>query len=166
MARVLVLLTLLTNGRAAAEPPAAAEATSAFRRGARAARARRAGDRKQREKPTSVCANGLADRSNPQRYAPHRDSLALRVSDFEDQTSQGLELVAPSPEYDSGKRNVASCFGGLAAYAQDIFRTCDYAPPSNDPEGWDCEHVLLAKCMATNGWRQWLLEKFSVMSKT
>ena len=43
-----------------------------------------------RGKYHSVCANGLADRSNPQRYAPHRDSLALRVSDFEDQTSQGL----------------------------------------------------------------------------
>ena len=36
MARVLVLLTLLTNGRAAAEPTAAAEAMSAFRRGAAA----------------------------------------------------------------------------------------------------------------------------------
>ena len=40
MARVLVFLTLLHNGRAAAEPPAAAEAMSAFRRGARAARRR------------------------------------------------------------------------------------------------------------------------------
>ena len=40
MARVLVLLTLLTHGRAAAEPPAAAEAMSAFRRGAAAARRR------------------------------------------------------------------------------------------------------------------------------
>jgi len=39
MARVLVLLTLLHNGRAAAEPPAAAEAVSAFR-AARAARRR------------------------------------------------------------------------------------------------------------------------------
>ena len=39
MARVLVLLTLLHNGRAAAEPPAAAEAVSPFR-AARAARRR------------------------------------------------------------------------------------------------------------------------------
>ncbi len=40
MARVLVFLTLLANGRAAAEPSAAAEAMSAFRRGAAAARRR------------------------------------------------------------------------------------------------------------------------------
>ena len=39
MARVLVLLTLLTNGWAAAEPPAAAEAIPAFR-AARAGRRR------------------------------------------------------------------------------------------------------------------------------
>ena len=83
----------------------------------------------------------------------------MRWSDFEDQPSGGIELApseSPSAEtdrlYDSGGRRVASCFGGLAIYDSAIFRDdgCTYDFSVTDGI-WDCEHVLLNKCLASKG---------------
>ena len=85
--------------------------------------------------------------------------LALRFSDFEDQPSGGIELApseSPSSEadrlYDSGGRRVASCFGGLSIYDSAIFKDdgCTYDFSVTDGI-WDCEHVLLNKCLASKG---------------
>ena len=101
----------------------------------------------------SICGNGIVAQANPHRFV-HRDLLALRISDFEDQPDAGVELAAPGPAWDDGARNVAACFGGLAVYDASIFRDdgCSYdyghVPGSND---WDCEHVVLARCLADHG---------------
>ena len=86
MARVLVFLTLLTNGRAAAEPPAAAEAMSAFRRGARALASPERGGR-------------LADRD-----ASPRENSTLRSNRDQAQARFGLQ----------GRKTAGKKFGYLA----------------------------------------------------
>ena len=82
----------------------------------------------------AVCGNGIIAQAQQDRFI-HRDLLALRWSDFEDQPSGGIELApskSPSSEtdrlYDSGGRRVASCFGGLAIYDSAIFKDdgCTY----------------------------------------
>ena len=106
----------------------------------------------------AVCGNGIIAQAQQDRFI-HRDLLALRWSDFEDQPSGGIELApseSPSSDtdrlYDSGGRRVASCFGGLAIYDSTIFRddgcTYDYSSQNGI---WDCEHVLLNKCLASKG---------------
>ena len=106
----------------------------------------------------AVCGNGIIAQAQQDRFI-HRDLLALRFSDFEDQPSGGVELApseSPSSESDrrfsSGGRRVASCFGGLAIYDSAIFRDdgCTYDYSASDGI-WDCEHVLLNKCLASKG---------------
>ena len=106
----------------------------------------------------AVCGNGIVAQAANNRFI-HRDLLALRFSDFDDQPSGGVELApsespsaAADRRFDSGGRRVASCFGGLAIYDAAIFREDGCAYDFSASGGvWDCEHVLLNRCLAAKG---------------
>ena len=48
---------------------------------------------------------------------------------------------------------MASCFGGLTIYDAAIFREdgCAYDYGVSETKVWDCEHVLLNRCLAHSG---------------
>ena len=103
----------------------------------------------------AICANGGSLVGSM--IWSHYDTLALRVADFEDQPVEAIEIAAPGNDFDSGRIRVSSCFGGLTIYSAGIFEECRY----NDSLGrlggdWDCEHVMLAQCMAAHGRRMHL----------
>lgn len=87
-----------------------------------------------------MCANGVVNDGQ------HWDTLALRTPEFND-TRQQAQLDAAHLRFPlrPGLIPVHSCFGGVAIYKPDAFRGCRY------PEGDDCEHVLLHRCMRARG---------------
>ena len=72
--------------------------------------------------------------------------------DFEDSPNEQIEIAAPGLAFDSGRIRVSSCYGGLTIYSAAIFKECRYADGLIRAENvWDCEHVMLARCMAGHG---------------
>lgn len=88
----------------------------------------------------AICANGVVNDGQ------HWDTLALRTPEFND-TRQQAQLDAAHLRFPLWPRLVPvhSCFGGVAVYKPDAFRGCRY------PQGDDCEHVLLHRCMRARG---------------
>jgi len=100
----------------------------------------------------AICANG--GRLSDHHIWSHYDILALRVADFDDMPNEMIEIAASGPEFDSGKVRVSACFGGLTIYTAAIFAECRYARSAATRglhQDWDCEHVMLARCMAAHG---------------
>lgn len=102
-----------------------------------------------RKKWDMMCANGLYQRQDvPNAYGMY-DCFAFRTESNDTFNAHwcgaskevGLKLWEG---YDLVP--VHSCFGGLTMYRSDAYFKCRY-----DPSVYDCEHVVLHKCMRDHG---------------
>lgn len=103
----------------------------------------------------ALCANDVM----PPLQWRHYDSLALR---FEwGRISDNMLFSANGSKFDSNRVRVRACFGGLAVYNASVFKSCGYE--KLDEEAWDCEHVLLSRCLEREGRSQFLLPNLVVV---
>jgi hypothetical protein len=105
---------------------------------------------------TAVCANDVM----PTLQWRHYDSLALRF-EWKQHVDNNMLFNATGSNFDSNRVKVRSCFGGLAIYHASVFNSCKY--PVDPETEWDCEHVLLSKCLEKEGRDVYLLPNMAIV---
>ncbi len=107
----------------------------------------------------ALCANDVM----PSLQWRHYDSLALR---FEwAKRERNYMFRARSSAFDADKVLVRSCFGGLTVYDAALFHKCGYFRADGD-SAWDCEHVLLSRCIEATGRKMYVLPNMVVVQPT